>query len=209
MESGLLTLRPCRLMALLASSPACIAAGKSPYETQRAKNPPYARWQPRRLFAPPTELSGRKRNRARESVGVDPTPTHAVSQSDCCSIEYARQGPIQPVCRDKAMKQLFADPLFQMCAERAMVMMTRGGAEYGECASTASKIISGDVDSWYREWIVTAERVENWGDDSARRGHIVSAREAYLRSSTYYRTSYCPLFGAPTDPRLVVAFDRA
>jgi hypothetical protein len=105
------------------------------------------------------------------------------------------------------MRQLFDDPLFQMFAERA-TMMTRGGAEYGECAATARCITSGDADSWYREWVATAERVAGWGDESASRGHAVSAREAYLRASTYYRISFYPLFGAPVDPRLVAAFDR-
>ncbi len=51
------------------------------------------------------------------------------------------------------MKQLFDDPLFQMFAERALMTMTRGGAEYGECEATAARISRGNVDSWYREWI--------------------------------------------------------
>lgn len=106
------------------------------------------------------------------------------------------------------MRQLFADPLFQMFAERATMMMTRGGAEYGECAATATRITPGDVGSWYREWVATAECVAAWGDGSASRDHAVSAREAYLRASTYYRISFYPLFGTPVDPRLVAAFDR-
>ena len=57
------------------------------------------------------------------------------------------------------MRQLFDDPLFQMFAERAIMTMTRGGAEYGECAATAARVSLGNVDSWYREWIATAERV--------------------------------------------------
>ena len=36
----------------------------------------------------------------------------------------------------------------------------------------------------------------------------MSAREAYLRASNYYRTSYLPLYGKPVDPRLVEAFER-
>jgi hypothetical protein len=46
------------------------------------------------------------------------------------------------------------------------------------------------------------------GDESAAAGHAVSAREAYLRASNYYRTSYLPLYGTPVDPRLVEAFER-
>jgi hypothetical protein len=58
------------------------------------------------------------------------------------------------------------------------------------------------------KWVATAEHAESWGEESARRGHPVSAREAYLRASTYWRLSFYPLFGAPVDPRLVAAFDR-
>lgn len=35
-----------------------------------------------------------------------------------------------------------------------------------------------------------------------------SARELYLRASAYYASAYHPLYGAPTDPRLVAAFDK-
>jgi hypothetical protein len=98
------------------------------------------------------------------------------------------------------MRQLFTDPLFQTFADRATMTMTRGGAKYGECMATAARITLGDVDSWYREWVATAGRVESWGEESAR--------EAYLRASTYYRLSFYPLVGAPVDPRLVAAFDR-
>ncbi|MCP9935118.1 hypothetical protein KBZ08_14495 [Cyanobium sp. Candia 9D4] len=40
-------------------------------------------------------------------------------------------------------------------------------------------------------------------ESCAAAGHAVSAREAYLRASNDYRTSYLPLFGAPVDDRLV------
>ena len=106
------------------------------------------------------------------------------------------------------MRQLFDNLLFQTFADRATMTMTRGGAEYGECVTTAARITLGDVDSWYRKWVATAERVESWGEESAHRGHPVSARKAYLRASSYYRLSFYPLFGAPVDPRLVAAFDR-
>jgi pimeloyl-ACP methyl ester carboxylesterase len=36
----------------------------------------------------------------------------------------------------------------------------------------------------------------------------VSARDAYLRASTYYRISFLPLFNPRVDARLVAAFDR-
>jgi pimeloyl-ACP methyl ester carboxylesterase len=53
-----------------------------------------------------------------------------------------------------------------------------------------------------------ADRLVVTGDESAARGHAVSAREAYVRAATYYQVSYMPLFGKPVDPRLVEAFDK-
>ncbi|GAA2435800.1 alpha/beta hydrolase family protein [Streptomyces mauvecolor] len=104
--------------------------------------------------------------------------------------------------------RLFEDPLFQMFSERALMTMTGGGAEYGECLLTSRRITEGDVDSWHREWTATAAMVEGWATESAGAGHQVSAREAYLRASTYLRISYYPLYGAPVDPRLTEAAAR-
>ncbi|GID94044.1 alpha/beta hydrolase family protein [Amorphoplanes digitatis] len=106
------------------------------------------------------------------------------------------------------MRQLFDDPLWQMFAERALTTMTRGGAEYGEVAAIAEQAGAGDAGAWHEAWSGYADRVRGWAEDSHDRGHRVSAREAYLRAATYLRASYQPLFGEPTDPRLVAAFER-
>jgi hypothetical protein len=103
------------------------------------------------------------------------------------------------------MNPLFRDPLFNEFAWRALYT---GDASFGEVFTTAGRIPDGDRDAWYQEWVATANRVRGYGDASARAGHTVSAREAYARASTYYRTSYFPLYGAPVDPRLVDAFDQ-
>ncbi|WP_214325672.1 alpha/beta hydrolase family protein [Nonomuraea sediminis] len=106
------------------------------------------------------------------------------------------------------MKLFFDDPLFDMFAWRAVSTISRGGAEYGECAATAANIVSGDPTSWYNAWVSTAGRLEDQGSESDTAGHAVSAREAFLRASTYYRVACLPLFGEPVDSRLVVASDR-
>lgn len=104
--------------------------------------------------------------------------------------------------------RLFDDTLFQTFAERALATMTGGGAEWGECQLTARRITEGDADSWFEEWTATAAMVRDWAEESAGAGHRVSAREAYLRASTYFRIAYYPLFGAPVDPRLTDAATR-
>lgn len=104
--------------------------------------------------------------------------------------------------------RLFDDPLFGMFGDRVLGLVSRGGAEYGECAATAARVKAGDADSWHDAWFATAARVESEGEDSAARGHVRSAADAFWRATTYFRASYQPLFGAPVDPRLPVAFAR-
>jgi pimeloyl-ACP methyl ester carboxylesterase len=98
--------------------------------------------------------------------------------------------------------------MYEAFGERALFQATYGGADFGECMSTVERIGDGSIDDWHREWVATADRVAGIGDQSAAAGHAVSAREAYVRASTYYRTAYFPLFGKPVDPRLVEAFER-
>jgi hypothetical protein len=61
-----------------------------------------------------------------------------------------------------------------------------GGTDIGECLSTAYRIKDGDFESWYNEWLATAERQEEIGNHSLDNGHITIAKEAYLRASSYY-----------------------
>jgi pimeloyl-ACP methyl ester carboxylesterase len=50
------------------------------------------------------------------------------------------------------------------------------------------------------------KRLVKEADASARNGHAVSAREAYLRGSICYSAAWSPLMGGPVDPRLLEAF---
>ncbi len=75
------------------------------------------------------------------------------------------------------------------------------GADIGECLSTAYRIKEGDFESWYTEWLITAKRVHRYADDCLAGNHKVSAREAYLRASNYYRAAEFLLI-SPEDPRI-------
>jgi hypothetical protein len=86
---------------------------------------------------------------------------------------------------------------------RALMFALDRGADFGECMTTVGHVPDGDVDGWHREWVATGDRIAAIGDASAAAGYPVSAREAYYRACNYYRVSYLPLYGAPTDPRLV------
>jgi len=76
---------------------------------------------------------------------------------------------------------------------------TFGGSEIGECFYATSQIDEGKPESWVEAWVQLARRVEGQGKECLRKGHTVSAREAYLRACTYYRAA---CFGQhPNDSR--------
>ena len=105
----------------------------------------------------------------------------------------------------KTSNLFFDNPLFEDFAVRALSL---DGCPLGEVSATVSQIEEGDRDGWYEQWTATADRIAALGDESASAGHAVSARDAYLRASSYYRTAYLPLYGSPIDARLVKAFDQ-
>jgi len=87
------------------------------------------------------------------------------------------------------MKFLFDDASFSFEALRSAGFANYAGADLGEVLATVQAIPDGDEASWHREWKATAERVEQIGRTSLAGGHAVSAREALLRASNYYRTA--------------------
>lgn len=87
------------------------------------------------------------------------------------------------------MKFLFDDESFSFETLRAAGYANYGGADLGDVLVTARAIPEGDEQAWFREWKATAERVEALGRRSQAAGHTVSAREALLRASNYYRTA--------------------
>ena len=87
------------------------------------------------------------------------------------------------------MKFLFDDESFSFETLRAAGFANYGGADLGEVLVTARAIPEGDEAAWHREWKATAQRVESLGRRSLADGHAVSAREALLRASNYYRTA--------------------
>jgi pimeloyl-ACP methyl ester carboxylesterase len=87
------------------------------------------------------------------------------------------------------MKFLYDDESFSFEALRAAGYASYGGAELGEVLVTCRQIPEGDEEAWSAQWAATAARVERIGRDALASGHRVSAREALLRASNYYRTA--------------------
>jgi dienelactone hydrolase len=62
-------------------------------------------------------------------------------------------------------------------------------ADAGEVHATAQRIADGSSAGWVSQWTRTATRARELADEAAAHGRRVSAREAYLRASTYFATA--------------------
>ncbi len=72
---------------------------------------------------------------------------------------------------------------------RQMEAIWHGMGDVGEILDTASRVEAGNPESWFEQWFATAERVHEIALASENTGHPISAGEAYLRASNYYRGS--------------------
>jgi len=106
----------------------------------------------------------------------------------------------------RSVTRVFTYGHFEFQLMRWLSQTTYSGAEIAECLSTASKIKDGDIEGWMAEWRGLAERVEAIGRDCLTRGHRVSAREAFLRATTYYEASF--FFAPDDDPRKLALYRR-
>jgi pimeloyl-ACP methyl ester carboxylesterase len=103
------------------------------------------------------------------------------------------------------VKFLFDDDAFSFETLRTTGFAAYGGADLGEVITTASRIGEGDEAAWHQAWKGTAERVAEIGEQALAGGQRVSAREALLRASNYYRTAAAFLLEQPaTDPEMTV-----
>jgi pimeloyl-ACP methyl ester carboxylesterase len=103
------------------------------------------------------------------------------------------------------VKFLFDDETFSFETLRTTGFAAYGGTDLGEVLTTASRIGESDEASWHEAWKATAQRVAEIGERALASGHHVSAREALLRASNYYRTAAAFLLEKPaTDPEMTL-----
>ena len=101
---------------------------------------------------------------------------------------------------------VFKSETFDFQLMRWLSQAPYSGSEIGECYATARLIEDGDNESWLREWQKTARRVEGTARECLAGGHDVSAREAFLRATTYYEAAF--FYTADSDPRKRELYDR-
>src|ERR1700753_3504417 len=92
---------------------------------------------------------------------------------------------------------------------RALGSSSYGAADFGEVMSTVNRIPSGDDNAWYTEWNAMAERVFAEAQSQHSAGHLVSARDGYLRASHYFRNSEFFLHANHEDPRIYSAYKKS
>jgi hypothetical protein len=77
------------------------------------------------------------------------------------------------------MKLMFDDPMFERPGIRTLSHAVFGGADFGECLTTARRITEGAAESWHRQWLATANRVFDIAETCAAKEHEVSARTLF------------------------------
>ncbi|MCS5499248.1 alpha/beta fold hydrolase [Cnuibacter physcomitrellae] len=100
------------------------------------------------------------------------------------------------------------DDLLDAQTLRAASAAIFGGADIVECVQIAQRVTGTDLDSWHDEWRRAGETAYSIGVTAEAAGQTETARLAFLRACTYFRTSGLVLLEAPVDPRLVDSVAR-
>jgi len=121
--------------------------------------------------------------------------------------ESAEPASAPPTASAASKPALFADDVqFWFETQRAFGAAEYGGSLFGEVLAAASRIAPGDYDSWYNAWNDTADRIAKEAADQLSRNHRISARDSFLRATSYYQASEFFLHGNPSDHRIARAY---
>ncbi|RBQ68955.1 hypothetical protein FVER14953_10798 [Fusarium verticillioides] len=112
--------------------------------------------------------------------------------------------------------QIIPDVDFNFNVMATLATAPYQGADIGEILVAASQIKTGDFESYYQAYYDLATRVHKQAKAIDCKKHPVSARNAYFRASTYYRSADAFLHRNWSDPRImslwkqqIDAFDKA
>ena len=111
---------------------------------------------------------------------------------------------------DGGMSLSFAvkDELFDAQTLRAASAAIFGGADVYECIAIARRVKGDDLASWHSEWKGAGDAAYSLGVTAEANGQAESARLAFLRACTYFRTAGSVYLEAPVDPRLTDSIAR-
>jgi pimeloyl-ACP methyl ester carboxylesterase len=83
----------------------------------------------------------------------------------------------------------FSDPEMDFQLMRSIGTDWYGGGILGEILLAASEITDGDPSNWPKSFAQLGMQVEKDGRERLAKGHVVSARDALMRASNYYRAA--------------------
>ena len=83
-----------------------------------------------------------------------------------------------------------------------------GAADLGEIKAVAQTVGDGDAGEFNKAWVEAGDRIVERARAALAAGKRTSARDAFMRASCHYASSYRPLFGKPVDPRLIASFGK-
>jgi hypothetical protein len=128
------------------------------------------------------------------------------------SVDEAVAGTATPNPADGV--NLFSDqanPLFNFLANFALGAAGQGAAEVGEVIATANLINTRGLSyaSYVEEFTALGDRLARIGERALAGGHKVSAREAFLRASSYYTQALFFVLGTTRRAREAQAYASA
>lgn len=101
-----------------------------------------------------------------------------------------------------------SDDFFDGQTLRAAGTAAFGGADILECIAIARRVKRRDLDSWHAEWAAAGRRAFELGERAEASGQSETAKLAFLRACTYFRTSGLVYLAKPVDPRLRESTDQ-
>lgn len=102
---------------------------------------------------------------------------------------------------------MFRDAEMDWFFKRTLDYANVGAADIGDCLSVVAKIKEGDADTWIDAWEGLGARLERQAEDSLKGGHLISARDAYLHASNYYRAG--EYAAVPEHPKFHDLWERS
>lgn len=87
------------------------------------------------------------------------------------------------------MKFFFKNPIVDAYFAGVLAYSTRGGADLGEVYAAAGRISQYDTEAWVREFTSIGDKVAAMADEALAKGHLVTARDRYLRAFAHERAA--------------------
>ncbi|KAH8698855.1 2,6-dihydropseudooxynicotine hydrolase [Talaromyces proteolyticus] len=106
------------------------------------------------------------------------------------------------------MYQLSSDPDFHFEILRVLALAPYEGSDIGEVLIAANQILPKNMESYSGAFNALADRVQNVSNAIDVTKHPISARNAFFRASSYYRSADFFLHGNWSDPRIYSLWDQ-